>query len=618
MANCFAQSAIHGIVFPDSEAKREYNCKQCFAAFQQRPKEVNFSIKRVNNNLYFQTNDKKWFDTLFKNPKDGIAVDVVNKKIYECNLSSVKTPQIKGKLLRPVYSTQLKKGLKLKEEGVYRTLVGRISSELTKEDLEYNILFLGNKNLCQYYVVSNLRAYNWDLLDMGMYLDSISFDNKGMVADGSMMKGLKTRYKKLKFTIPFEKNKSHYVPSDIKPLYDSLHLTDFNIKRILIKAYSSIEGSLERNLQLQKQRSKSIVSALQEYQKPSIDTEITMAENWVDFLNDIQGSEYEALKSMNKSQLKDKLIGSYAQEMESILKNHRKAIITLELEKKDEYVKLPLNDLVQQFNDAIKQDELKEAAKIQNSLFNRLKYHEVSPDILDELEVPEQLKYVRFLNNRSAFKYQLNDRNILIVKNELELLEKLDPTNKRIKYNLVAIDFKIWRFKIASIDENALKKKVLGLKKFGISNNLIQRMMINFYIIKSERYMRAKDYVNKDIAVNKVIAKYQGLLLSDVDYFSLAQFLAYYSNVKQAAKLLVPKVRNVVVDEDLLFYYLNLTLTDNELTKTDDYRAIMLNAINLDQIRYCGLFEPTEKDGVTFQLLEDDYLRKTYCENCNQ
>ena len=44
----------------------------------------------------------------------------------------------------------------------------------------------------------------------------------------------------------------------------------------------------------------------------------------------------------------------------------------------------------------------------------------------------------------------------------------------------------------------------------------------------------------------------------------------------------------------------------------------MLNAINMNNDRFCKLFSSSLSDGVTFQLLENEYLRKTYCENCNK
>jgi hypothetical protein len=81
---------------------------------------------------------------------------------------------------------------------------------------------------------------------MGFYFDTLT--NKSAF-DTSLTE--QERYilqnKVLRFEIPFEKNKSEYSSADIKPLYDSLNLTDFNIKKITIRAYSSIEGNEERN-----------------------------------------------------------------------------------------------------------------------------------------------------------------------------------------------------------------------------------------------------------------------------------------------------------------------------------------------------------------------------------
>lgn len=603
----------YGIVFPKTEVERNNECRSCFAAFQQKPKEVQFSIKRENSNLYFQVNDKAWFNKLFKNANDGIAIDVVSKEIYDCDIETIEMEQIKGRLLRPVFSSRLKSGLKSIDKNTYRVLVGKVPDNIKDKELEYNILFLANKVLCRYQTIFDLKAYRWDLLDMGMYLDSISFKNEKVV---NTEEQFKIRYKTLKFTIPFKKNKSEYSPEDIKPVYDSLNLTDFNIKTINIKAYSSIEGSLERNIELQEQRANSIAKAIQTYQKPTIKTSITSSENWVEFLNDIEGSPYENLKELSKSQLKSKLVGAFSKEMEPYLKNHRKAVITLELEKKDIYKAKSPVQLVNLFNSSIKADRLDEASQIQNSLFEKLKNKEISPDVLKQMEIPNQLKYINFLNNNSAIKYQLNERQIIIVRDELEALKKLDSKNPKVRYNLVALKIKIWRYNFEPVNEQNLKTEIYGLKSFGIAKQLIDRMMINYHIIKSENYMRKRDYANKDKSVSYITNSYKKIKLSDFDYFSLAQFLSYYANIEESAELLTNRARSIEVDEDLLFYYLNLTLINEELTKTDDYRAIMLNAINLNKERYCTLFNAVEDGGVTFQLLRNDYLRKSYCESC--
>jgi hypothetical protein len=311
-------------------------CQRCIEVFNQKPKEVKFSVKKDSiGNLFFEVTDKEWFNLLFKNELDGIALDIVSKEKYDCSIRHIEETDIKGKLLKPVYTKELEEGLFAYDDTRFRVKIGKLLEEDLNKELEFNILFLNNNNLCNYYTIFDLDSYNWGLLDMGMFLDSITYQTKlGKALDEQ---NYSLKYKNLKFIVPFKKNIAVYSQKDIKPLYDSLKLTDYNIKTINIRAYSSVEGSLERNIELQEQRANSIAKALQTFQEPTIVTEIFTSENWVEFLNDVSESNYAYLAELSKSQIKGKLRGNTATKLEPILKNHRKAVITLQLEKKDRY-----------------------------------------------------------------------------------------------------------------------------------------------------------------------------------------------------------------------------------------------------------------------------------------
>lgn len=607
-----ASQANFGILFP-TDIQRAQKCRYFNQVFQQKPKEVRFGIKVSNGQLYFEINDKKWFDQLFKKAGDGMAIDVVFKSRYSCDVATVKKQQIRGTLLKPVFAKQLRKGLRPTKNNLYRVRVGSMPKGGTTDDVEFNILFLNNKTLCQYYWIFDLESYPWDLLDMGMYLDSLTYAKKKItsVQDKFVMK-----YKTLTFTIPFEKNKSVYDVEDIKPLYDSLRLTDFNIKKISIRAYASVEGSVERNAELQQQRANSIADAMQTFQKPTIETDIQTSENWVEFLNDISGTPFEHLRSLSKQEVKKQLVGNLSKRLEPYLKKHRKAVITLELDKKDRYKEFTVSKLTDLFGKAIVDDKIDEALAIQSSIFEKLRGKETPPDLLSKMSVPKQLKYVPILNKNSMFKFSRDDRFSLIVLNELQQLEKLAPTSKRVQYNITVTKFKLWRFNHQSVSEKALENQIAKLKKFGISQPLIDRMWVNFHIVKSEKLMRQRNYRAKDISVRYIKKNYAKFPLTTYDYLSLAQFLTFYENVDAAVQLLDGKVRDITVDEDLLFYYLNLTMINKKITEAANYRTIMLNAINMNKNRYCQLFNSIFDGGVTFQLLENEYLRQTYCENC--
>ena len=609
----FSQN-YYGIEF--SAPNMIQRCQRCIEVFNQKPKEVKFSVKKDSiGNLFFEVTDKEWFNLLFINEFDGIALDIVSKEKYDCSIRYIEDTDIKGKLLKPVYTKELKEGLFAYDDTRFRVKIGTLLKEDLNKELEFNILFLNNNNLCNYYTIFDLDSYNWGLLDMGMFLDSVTYQTKlGKALDEQ---NYSLKYKNLKFIVPFKKNIAVYSQKDIKPLYDSLKLTDYNIKTINIRAYSSVEGSLERNIELQEQRANSIAKALQTFQEPTIVTEIFTSENWVEFLNDVSESNYAYLAELSKSQIKGKLRGNTAAKLEPILKNHRKAVITLQLEKKDRYKDKTSEELLYLFNTSIAEERIENAIEIQNSIFERLKNKEISPDYLSTMVIPRQIKYIDLLNKNAAFKYLMDDTNILSTYDELKSLEEMVPKNGKVKYNIAAIKFRIWQNNIQPIDENIFQLEIYDLRNYGIFPSFVDRMLVNFHLIKAELFMRKGDYENKDRSVKYIYDNYKKFPMTDFDYLSLAQYLTYFSNYDRAVRVLTKKVRSIDVDEDLLFYYLNLTLINDRLTRRPGYRTIMLNAINMNKERYCKIYNPLGQGGITFQLLDNVYLRKTYCENCN-
>jgi tetratricopeptide (TPR) repeat protein len=457
---------------------------------------------------------------------------------------------------------------------------------------------------------------------MGMYLNTLTYETKQIKPEGDDSDVILN--KTLKFIVPFKKNKSIYSQTDIKPVYDSLRLTDFNIKSIKINAYASIEGISERNKELQQERAKGVLAALQSFQKPTIKTTVSSSENWVEFFNDIEGTKYEFLKSLTKDEVRKTIAGKLRKEMEPIFSNHRKAVLELELEKKDRFAANSVGDLLTKFNVLIAQKDFEkseitydEAKEIQNSIFEKLRGKEDALDFLKQMSVPRQLRFIQLLINNAAFMYMEDFKYATMVYNELLDLEKMDPNNGEIKYNLVAIKLKLWFYNALVVDETNLNNEIYALRKYDIPKQLIEKMLVNFHIVITRKFIEQGDYTNKDKSVEYVNNNVKKFDLLNSDYLNLAQFFNDFGDVKMAIDLLEKKVRRIDVDENLLFYYLNFTLINKDLTSTKTYRTVMLNAINMNKKRFCKLFNSVEKGGVTFQILEDEYLRKTYCENCN-
>ncbi|WP_136482048.1 hypothetical protein [Cognatitamlana onchidii] len=608
----FSQNT-YDILFPGNDENDK--CQTCFQIFNQKPEEVEFSIVREQSDLYFQVNDMEWFNRLFSRAGDGLAVDIVPKSKYDCSIASVPVKEIQGVLLKPVYSKTLKNKLEQNDNNVYQVNLGKIPKDLLDEDLEFNILFLSNKYLCRYYVIYDLKAYDWDLLDMGMYLDELTFSPKQIQSLDQQT--FATQEKALKFIIPFKKNQTTFSKEDIKPIYESLRLGDYNIKRIKIKAYASIEGIVSRNIVLQEKRANSIVNAIQEFQGPEIQTEVSASENWVEFFNDIEGTKYEYLKPLTKDEVREEIAGTVSRQMEPILKNHRKAVVELEIERKDKFSTLALNELLSKFNLEISKRNIETAKDVQNSIFERIKRNPKGLSFLDKMIIPKEKAYVDLLNKNAAFKYLTDYTYALITYKELQELEKLAPNNAAVKYNLAAVRIKLLYWDAANVQKTDLNTQIFSLKDYGIADADISRMLVNFHIILSEYFLGQGDHSSKANSVTYVNSNYRKFKSSNSDYLNLAQYFNKYGDPSMAVDLLDEKARTIDIDEDLLFYYLNLTLIDKNLTTEKSYRIIMLNAYNVNKDRFCKLFNSSYKDGVTFQLLENAFLRKTYCENCN-
>lgn len=591
-------------------------CATCLEVRKQMPVEVTASVYIDEQyDIYFYVTDPAWFSKLFKLMSDGVAVDVVAKDQYACNRENEITNSWAsyGTLLPPVYLGKMKQIGKV-VNGNYVVKVGEVPPKLRGKEVEANWILIQNYNLCQYNRRFNVETFGWGLLDMGVYLDKLVFSSEKDSARSIYEKVYK---KEFQFTVPFQKGKSDYSMADMKSLYDSLNTPGYEIKSITIRAYSSIEGSEQANIDLQEKRAQSIVSGLQAYQKSTIKMDIHASENWVEFLKDIKDTKYASFTELSKDEIKAKLTDkAIAVELESILKNHRKAILFIEVDKKNNYTLLSPDQMITQFNTSVSDNDLKKALDLQTAIFDRLKNTVHAEKYIGKMEIPKKTEFSILLNNQNAYAYMMDMDAYSALLDLLELV-KLFPNEGRIRYNICVMKFKVWLQGNLTIEPDAFKEEINGLSKYGISQSLINRMLVNYYIIRGDMYMTQKDYVNKDSSLTSIKSMYTNLAMTDEDRLSLAQYFCNYSRYDWAETLIENKVTGLDANEDLLFYYLSLTIGYAKHTDKPEYRSIMLNAVNINQQRFCKIFSSPALGGSSFQLLNNAYLKKSYCENCS-
>lgn len=594
-------------------------CEECQSVLRNKPKEVQLGLRTDENmDVWFLVTDAEYVEKLFTRGGDGIAVDVVPRSYYDCGRPlPEQTRYFKGTLMKPIYRSDILRNTLVAPTGAGAVKLGRLPEQFRGKAYELNLLLLKDRNVCHTNSFYDLNSYRWDLLNMGLYMDTLTYGER---FDTTRYKSAAAiiRRKALHFNIPFQKNKSTYSAQDLRPLYDSLRLTDFTIKRITIEAYSSVDGPEASNIALQEQRAQSIADALQSFQTPSIERTVKASENWVEFLRDVRLTSYAELADLNKNAVKERLRDQrVAEHLEPILKAHRKAVVTVDFQRKDGAPGLSEEQIVRHFERAIAENNIARARELQNSVVDRIMDEELPSSFLDRLDIPVRREFSNLLNSRAAFRYFEDPQDAFTAYTALLDLQRMLPEDAHINYNLCAIKFRVWlQGGSQTVDPVLFKREIEGLRPKGIAEPLVLRMLVNHAIIMAEVHMRQGEYAKKDERMDYIHRNYRSLPMGEQDYLSLAQYFASFANYDKSLSVVEPRLTGVEADEDLLFYYLNLTIFDPEQTKRVETQQIIQNAIAKNKPRFCSLFLPFGSGGITFQLLDDPYLFKTFCENC--
>ncbi|NII29567.1 hypothetical protein HB364_31095 [Pseudoflavitalea sp. X16] len=601
-----------------ADARFDVSCRQTHQLIESKPGEVLFGIRiDKKGDVYFTMNSRAWFDKIFTSSQDGVTADLITKDLYGCNKTSPSYRQLpKGQYMQPVYLNYLKQNMKDEGMGNFAVKIGTVPADLKKKahELEGNLVILKNGVVCYYTNFLDIDRSLWALLPMGLHTDTVISTEK-LLDTTNAQELLYT--KKLQFTIPFAKSKSVYNKADLKPLYDSLHLADYRILKMDIRAYSSVEGAEKLNQQLQQARANSMIQALQQYQSPDIQKQVTATENWVEFLEDIQRTPFATFAGLSREAIKTKLQDkTVADQLEPILKNHRKAIVTIYLNKKSGLEAITDQNLSIQFKNALAQKNIYKASLIQEEVYARIADNRLPEDYADKLEIPQEKQYSLLLSDRETYKYQLGLTGEEEALENFRTLFKLDSASGRIRYNICALSFQFWQFDTTFLNPKTFLQDINALYRFKIDHQLIKRMLINYHILSCEHSMYRGDYAAKDRYLQYIIQNYGTLQLADEEVLSLAKYLCFYAQFDEAEKLVTKRVQSIDVNEDLLFYYLNLKLFNPEINFKAMLKKEINNAINLNRPRFCRFFNSINDGGASFQALENGSLKEIYCEHC--
>ncbi len=601
-------------------APNDKKCKTCktFKNYEALHK----GLYVENGKIYLKYNNLKELKRLLKKPKDGIAVDVIqreqftkeNYNIVDNNLNN------KGVMQKVIYKDKLfaknklldkkdiRKNRKLNELVVE---LGKFPKNI-KENYELNLIIIQDNTVCRTVTQSftELLQQEGEFTGGVLPMKPLNLDSKPFQP--------KNESSLISFIIPFEKNKSEYKIEDIQPLLNALDEPDYTIEGLYIYAYSSIEGDSITNTKLQKKRAESVGKTLQSKQSLKINPIVVTNDSWGLFILENDEGPYASLISMGKKKAIQKINSDkkLLQELEPILAKERFAQIVMDVtydisgnkEQKYSYIML---------KKAVKNNDTAQAFKILDYIYNCVKTKKYPPELLDTMSIPVSKENIAFTNNLIHYKYQLSQT---LKDDDGDILKQnfnFNPQNQILTYNSIFAQIKSDTLLGNKDNQIKIQTQIDNLSKTNIDKKAINNL-------NAEWQFKLMDYYD---TIPNSEAQIEGCLSKIKSFYNIEES-SWQNNLKlanifakaklywDAASILEPLLNSKDVNEKICWNYISIA---SHLPEKFQSRSFAL-AINLLQKynpnAYCQMFGAPY---LSFQVLENPHIKKEFLNsNCKK
>lgn len=552
------------------------------------------------NKIIFKYHSKYFFNKIFTQNNDGIAVDIISREQLTCDgpnvldMSSIHD----GILLKPVFKPQLLSKNTAKSDYRIITQIGTIPDHLIGKELSYSIILIKNGNKCKYLSTLSNPSKALPLQPYEPKLNnplSISLTNKGIIET-----------QKLKYEFDRGITTPIHLPS--------VNNLPYNIHSVNIISYSSIEGTSNQNDILHQKRAQSIKNHItKELGINSSKIKIDARENWDKMYFQLKYYDRKDLLDKPKEYLKAFVKKDNSLPWESLLYNQRKSIA-----------------IINYYSNHSQQVNKKQLAEMNLRLAIKNKNYPLANKALSKLYY--------LVSDDSGILFEESINNAII--NEKELFQNaaalLSRTYKNDIYKTTEIIDKWMEYKEGinlATSENILYLYTL------VSSDLInewdlpsERLAKVIHPLRLQKWAKGKrTNPSIEINLNLTYLKYGGQIndrnISNGsfeiinDYLEpnatshdkqkeLTLFYNYWSLYNSTNEFLAPKYYNNQLDEDLIFIYLRTITSYPGENEFEDLEDIHQDAIELNTKRWCNWINNY------FQLLRQHGIKRLYCQYC--
>lgn len=566
--------------------------------------------------IYLRYPNAKDLRRFLKKSKDGLAVDVVQRRQYIPADYNIVDNNLfnKGVMSKVVYRDKFfKKNIlitdkksKSKQKAIEVEL-GKMHPDITGV-YEFNLIVVQNGKVCK----TITRGYT----ENGMVESNTPIGLLPLPNTTGLTPPFEPRSESslINFTIPFEKSKSEFRQEDIQPFINALNEPDFIIDGLYIYAYASIEGDSLTNARLQRKRAESVVKVLQSRQQNKITPTIQTKDSWDLFMLENEDGKYADLVALGKKNAIAKINANQKleEELEPILAKERFAQIVMDVtydvsgNKEQKFSRIS-------FDKAVKSNNQQQAYKILELIAKRVQGGRYPREVLDSLRIEENTANWGLLNNRIYFNYLTTNGVDETDAATFERLLKLQPDNPVLQYNKVFCSLKLDE-KAGDANHQAQVQQTIDGLYGKLDSNYVNGLNIEWQF----RIMEALDTLDNaqaqiDACITRIKSFYNIKEASWQNALKLSYVFSRAKDYSYAATLLEPYLKLANVPENLVFMYISSASRVQEKYYSRTFARALEIAKDKNRERYCKLFGAPY---MTFQVLENPEVKRVYTESC--
>lgn len=580
-------------------------CK-CMETPAWREIAADLTLMSSADSVYLKSEKLDKLKAFFSDSKDAIYLDFVFRDQFVCANNNLLhgSPVYDGYMAKPLLFKDLFRQNRARGRTNFYACLGPIPPDVKKQQygLDYGIVKQGYG--CEYVYSVSIPERNLDILT----LVPKWIDNPFLVVQPDTFNGT------LNFSIPFERGKTALSETQKKDLLDRMGIYKPFVKSLRIKTFSSVEGSADINLKLQRKRAEAIKQAiLPMIDTTDVETETESTENWNRFFQEIEHTRFEYMRKLDKpaikSLLKDRQV---LDSLENILKLTRVAEVEVTISAIVNNDSDPLLLLGAYRKSLDNRDSLR-AFACQSRLISYLRKYRIKNSDMTGIEVPREKKFLPHLTNWMGL--ATNDDNLFYMPETRMLARTYASIDSnylpmQFNYSIMALKY-IHQMGDTIIPVEQLERKMQKCYQLRTHEDSVYTdyMFLNYNILTAYNNYLLLHFDKIDKPLQAIKAYYMRHELTETEGLKLGLLFNMYGRSTWTIEILYPMLKKHPDNQDLLFLYVQTYAGANYSTiPATEFNAMLRKAHTMNADRFYKWI-----DQECFQLLRRDDIKSEFC-----